>query len=869
MDSLYNKIKSALDSGFQELPEVPEYIPKNLNPALELRPYQVEAFGYFGLYLDNKKLRQRPAQLLFHMATGSGKTLVMAGLMLRLYEQGYRNFVFFVNSTTIINKTRENFLNPSSSKYLFNERVYFGDKEVLVREVVNFESANDDDINIVFQTIQGLHSSLNTPKENSVTYKDFENKKIVLISDEAHHINAETKKGKDLSKDEQEEITSWQGTVERIFRTSPDNILLEFTATMDFGDTFIANKYFDKLLYDYPLKQFRKDGYSKEVKVLQTDLPDIQRALQALVLSQYRRKVFEKNKLRIKPVILFKSKTIQESKTFFEKFSAMVKDLQAEQIREIVRGSSDPVVAHAFDYFNANNITLENLAQELKGDFSEEKCVVVNSKEESEEKQISVNTLEDENNEFRAVFAVDKLNEGWDVLNLFDIVRLYNTRDAKSGKPGKTTMSEAQLIGRGARYCPFQLTEEQSKFIRKFDNDLTNEMRIGEELYYHSPHNPQYIQELNTALQEIGIKPKESKQIYLNLKEDFKKSDFYEKGIVFVNERKKYDRSDINGFDSTLITKKHKVSLATGYSRAINLFTEAVTMSAPEKIQKDFHLVNFGERLILKALYRLDFYNFSNLKSWLPNLTSLSEFIRSENYLAKITVEVDGIKEQVENLTPDEKLEIAVRVLNDISSVLETDKVEFKGTKEFTPREIKKVFKDKVMNCVVNEDSDQEFGVSQSSTTNADLYLDLSEKEWYAFNDNFGTSEEKSLVRYINKVYAQLKTEYEKVYLVRNEKHFQLFNFDDGRALEPDFVLFLVKKDDPQTVYYQIFIEPKGSHLIEGDKWKQEFLLRLQSEGKTKVLWESKEYRIVGLPFYNSIISEQTAIFEKSLEVYL
>ena len=294
---------------------------------------------------------------------------------------------------------------------------------------------------------------------------------------------------------------------------------------------------------------------------------------------------------------------------------------------------------------------------------------MVNSKEESEEKQISVNTLEDENNEFRAVFAVDKLNEGWDVLNLFDIVRLYNTRDAKSGKPGKTTMSEAQLIGRGARYCPFQLTEEQSKFIRKFDNDLTNEMRIGEELYYHSPHNPQYIQELNTALQEIGIKPKESKQIYLNLKEDFKKSDFYEKGIVFVNERKKYDRSDINGFDSTLITKKHKVSLATGYSRAISLFTEAVTMSAPEKIQKDFYLVSFGERLILKALCRLDFYNFSNLRSWLPNLTSLSEFIRSENYLAKITVEVDGVKEQVENLSPDEKLEIAVRVLSDISSV--------------------------------------------------------------------------------------------------------------------------------------------------------------------------------------------------------
>lgn len=50
---------------------------------------------------------------------------------------------------------------------------------------------------------------------------------------------------------------------------------------------------------------------------------------------------------------------------------------------------------------------------------------------------------------YRAVFAVDKLNEGWDVLNLFDIVRLYETRDGKNGKPGSGTIWEAQLIGRG------------------------------------------------------------------------------------------------------------------------------------------------------------------------------------------------------------------------------------------------------------------------------------------------------------------------------------------------------------------------------------------------------------------------------------
>ena len=87
MDSLYHKIKSPIESGFVELPEVAGNIKKNLNPVLEIRPYQGEAFGYFALYLENKKLRQRPAQVLFHMATGSGKTLIMAGAMLYLLGQ--------------------------------------------------------------------------------------------------------------------------------------------------------------------------------------------------------------------------------------------------------------------------------------------------------------------------------------------------------------------------------------------------------------------------------------------------------------------------------------------------------------------------------------------------------------------------------------------------------------------------------------------------------------------------------------------------------------------------------------------------------------------------------------------------------------
>ena len=69
-----------------------------------------------------------------------------------------------------------------------------------------------------------------------------------------------------------------------------------------------------------------------------------------------------------------------------------------------------------------------------------------------------------------------------------------------------------------------------------------------------------------------------------------------------------------------------------------------------------------------------------------------------------------------------------------------------------------------------------------------------------------------------------IKKRYEDVYLLRNEKSFQLYRFTDGKAFEPDFVLFLKEKKTNETLVYQLFIEPKGEGYMEGDIWKEEFL---------------------------------------------
>ena len=166
------------------------------------------------------------------------------------------------------------------------------------------------------------------------------------------------------------------------------------------------------MIFDYPLKQFRIDGYSKEVKVFESlNIETFDRALQAVLLSQYRRKIFEKNGKVIKPVILFKSKTIKKSEEFQNEFIRGMVTLTSDKLKEIETSAKGEILK-IFKYLANNNISLDNFVIELKEDFSAEKTLSVNSKEESDEKQLAVNTLESPNNEYRAIFAVDKLNEG-------------------------------------------------------------------------------------------------------------------------------------------------------------------------------------------------------------------------------------------------------------------------------------------------------------------------------------------------------------------------------------------------------------------------------------------------------------------------
>jgi type III restriction enzyme len=860
---------------------------KNLNPAFPAREYQKEALGRFYYYVEEYHQKQKPIHLMFNMATGSGKTLIMAANLLYFYQKGYRNFIFFTRLGNIIQKTKANFLDPNSKKYLFADKITLGGQEIKIKEVDNFEGVNDDDINIIFSTTALLHSRFNFARENVLTYEDFADKKIVLIADEAHNLSAET--NAKISKTEEEDRRNWENTVMRILNANSqkDNVLLEFTATARLEQEYpeILEKYKDKAIYRYDLKEYRLDGFSKDVRTLQINAPIMERALSAVIISQYRRKVAEKYKIALKPVVMFKANRVSipkegiskehnpqivVSSIFKDSFHKLISELGEKHLKQQT-AIKDATLQKAFEFFNEQKITLADLVAEIKSDFAPEKCLTVDEDKDLEQKQILLNSLEDQNNEIRAIFATEKLNEGWDVLNLFDIVRLYNSRDAKSNKPGKTTVQEAQLIGRGARYYPFTLGEFTDAYRRKFDTDIQNELRILEQLYYHSVTNPRYIQELESVLVREGIMPSRTVQKEIKIKGDFKNSDFWKKGYIFLNSRKENLGKDVFALSDAKAEFDHNAEinifqLPTREAIEKDLFVAGAGAGIKAKIEiRDYKIADLGTHIIRTALAKIPAGRFDELKKIFGNIESAKDFISNEKYLGGIKIKVKGTNEQVENLLQIEKLNIAGFVIDKVLEIAGKEKKEYYGTKEFKAHLIQKIFEnDKVLQL------DSESPRAQNMRD-----FDFSSRDWFAQNEIWGTSEEESFLRFIDEAITKLKKKYQDIALLRNEQFFKIYSFENGEPFYPDFVLFLTEKKTKQEVMYQIFVEPKGDQFLDAQNtfeqskegWKQKLLIEIEKSHTVDLKIENKDFRLIGLPFFNEG-QVNSALREKFEEVF-
>jgi type III restriction enzyme len=578
--------------------------------------------------------------------------------------------------------------------------------------------------------------------------------------------------------------------------------------------------------------------------IVQSDFALEERILQALILSQYKQEVAAKYRINLKPVVLLKAqRTIAQSHENKANFNKLIAGLTAKQIA-LVRKSDIPVVQRAFQFFAENGITDGQLVERLKREFHEDFCLSVNEEGEKEQYQLLLNSLEDRNNRIRAIFAVQKLNEGWDVLNLFDIVRCYEARDTGRQRLGTTTVSEAQLIGRGARYFPFILPGSNDRFRRKFDGDIGHELRVLEALHYHSINDFRYIHEIRAALVEQGIMDEETVEKPLMLKDSFKKTPFYKYSAIYTNDRLENDYQQINSLADMGVKRRNYVhTIATGHGGESAILVDGPKAVVSEKIGKDIKVADIERNIVESALARNPFFTFVSLHRYFPHLMSMREFITSESFLGGLAITFQGSIYLLEE-NRLEKLRAVVGLLNQIEAEARKQIAEYRGSRDFKPAWMREVFTDKILKFDKR---------NPLALHDPEIEALITGNDWYVFNALYGTGEEKSFVRMLARMIPDLRNKYEGVYLIRNEGHFKIYNFSDGEGFEPDFVLFLREKSG-KILTYQIFVEPKGKYLQEHEKWKATFLKEIQERFAHQVLRfdADTKYRLVGVPFYNN-----------------
>ncbi|MGL2800211.1 DEAD/DEAH box helicase family protein [Helicobacter pylori] len=801
--------------------DLPTHITSNLKK--ELRDYQKQAIDN---YLEKRQSNPTQKHFMFEMATGSGKTLVMAGLILECYKQGYQSFIFFVNSTSILEKTKLNFTDSVSSKYLFSENININDENIEIKSINNLNESHNNAINIYFSTIQGLFSLFTRAKENAITLEDLKDQKLVFLADEAHHLNTETKKK--LNDSEASEKRNWESVVKLALEQNKDNLLLEFSATIP-NEKSVKDKYENLKAFTYTLKQFSEDKFCKNIYSLSYENKELEtRFLGACVSSLYKELLAQHHNIEnFKPCILFKSERIEESKKNQERFNAFLENLSPLDLENFFNYSRNAFFKDAKNFFDKQKYT-PNLVAFLQTKFKKSTQINTNNEKELEKGMLLLNSLEDRGNPKRVIFSVDKLNEGWDVLNLFDIVRLKNKASQKD------TIKDAQLIGRGARYYPFSYNDFKPSRIEFYQCkfDLSNPLSALERLDYHAVYDSEFIAKLNNELQVLGLE-------FVNEKQTIP--------LTPTKRFKCYYASNTKDKNKNLFNKDYSDPVeATLKSLHVPLFAfdvreKKVDFKEENKGDRTYYIPHTLDKIpinyFLKAL-NLKNLDFKTLKKAFKKhaFNNKVEFI--ERYVSSLKTNFHKSQKFDNN---EILLQLAVYIIGNLKDTLlkEQDKYEVSAL------ELK------------------EFETHNRSLSASEWEKDIPFYEWLLFKDmrKLDNDLERDFLDFINKNKELLNKKFKEWCVLRNDHFTELkvfCNIEDSpyyaQGFEPDFILFAQTHSD-EFLGFTCYMEAKGEHLEPSNAWKKEFLEILENATLKSY---NKKLHLKGLPFFtlhNSVVN--------------
>lgn len=836
--------------------QTPDYITDNM--VHKFRYYQDAALRFFHYSQTNENFKYRNVNhVLFNMATGSGKTDLMAGLILYMYQElGYQNFLFMVNANGVLDKTIDNLTNKSSDKYLYDSDIEIEGERIEIRKVDEFplfQSKNT--IYLRLETVQTIANDIYTPKENTMGEEEYSRHKVVILGDEAHHYSASTKK-------ERETEQSWEKAISTILNARDDNRLLEFTATIDLDNKKIYEKYKDKIIYRYALDRFIFDKYSKNVNRIQSSNTDMDNMLNVVLLSEYRRRyALEKHNTYIKPVVMFKSQRIAQSNESEENFNNLIESLSVNQLKNFLERQTQladeedsQTLDLVYNYYRENEDNLANIIRDIKREFSPSRIINANDSEQSsmmERGQYEkLNSLESPSNLYRVIFAVARLTEGWDVLNLYDIVRLSDHPNTSGND--KTTMQEAQLIGRGARYNPFLLNGKRS-FQRRFEDGSIDSLLL-ETIHYHTINEPQYLRNLVKSLDKMNLPTeKDTKNPLLDfkVKGSFKRSNAWRFGKLYYNEAIEVSDEHYDSLEKYGIDNKKDIKIEYRFS-AQELDYKDDTVRADFSTVHDVPLT-FDRRYIEKAMNRLSFFHFENLRRYVPLVKSREEFLGEKwlnLYGRTFYVTIPSAMSETD-LMPVEKLNILEEYLKGVAKKIRGGYSKKRGTGKFIGYPIREYIQN-YRKRVPNYDT--------ASPQKIDRVV--IKDDYFVYDSALLNQTEKQLVGKIEDRITELKEEYSEVFLIRMDENMhresakgddlKLFQFGSGHdevrleGFQPDFILYLENAD----FIVQIFIEPKGMN-IEQEQWKEDLLMYI-TENEAEIFFEdeTENVKIKGVKFY-------------------
>ncbi|WRE64199.1 DEAD/DEAH box helicase family protein [Helicobacter pylori] len=794
--------------------ELPTHITSNLKK--ELRDYQKQAIYN---YLEKRQSNPTQKHFMFEMATGSGKTLVMAGLILECCKQGYQNFIFFVNSASILEKTKLNFTDSTSSKYLFSENININDENTEIKSINNLNESHNNAINIYFSTIQGLFSLFTKAKENAISIEDLKDQKLVFLADEAHHLNTETKKK--LNDSEASEKRNWESVVKLALEQNKDNLLLEFSATIP-KEKSVEEKYKNLKVITYTLKEFSEDKFCKNIYSLSYENKELEtRFLGACVSSLYKELLAQHHNIEnFKPCILFKSERIEDSKENQERFNAFLENLSPLDLENFFHYSHNAFFKDAKNFFDKQNYT-PNLTAFLQTKFKKSTQINTNNEKELEKGMLLLNSLEDRDNPKRVIFSVDKLNEGWDVLNLFDIVRLKNKANQKD------TTKDAQLIGRGARYYPFNYNDFKPSHIKFYQRkfDFSNPLSALERLDYHAVYDSEFIAKLKEELQKLGLGfiEKEKTTIPLTPTKRFK--------CYYASNTKDKNKNLFNKDYTDPVEAKLQSLHVPLFGFIVR--EKKVDFKEENKGDRTYYIPHTLDKIpinyFLKAL-NLKNLDFKTLKKAFKKHAFNNKVGFIERYVSSLKTNFHKNQKFDNN---EILLKLAVYIIENLKDTLlkEQDKYDVSAL------ELK------------------EFETHNKSLSASELEKDIPFYEWLLFKDmrKLDSDLEREFLVFINDNKEVLDKKFKEWCVLRNDHFAELKVFCNienspfyAQGFEPDFILFAQTHSD-EFLGFTCYMEAKGEHLEPSNAWKEEFLEMLENAALKS---HNKKLHLKGLPFF-------------------